>query len=128
MKIVHATVEELFAELRMKGIKEARAETVAITRTTRKTRWVDFNLFVTAKIDNVLAQVVVPYHRTPKGMVQQQDSFLNAKASSLLKVCMEIARKNGINLLPGAYWEEGKEPFVGAMSPKDCEEEVVIPF
>ena len=122
MKIVYATVEDLFAELKTKGVKEARAETVAITRTIRKTRWVHFYLYVTAKVDGVLAQVVIPYHRTTEGMVQQQGSFLNAKESSLLKSCMEIAKKNGINLLSGAYWEEGKEPFMGALK-EDCEQE-----
>ena len=127
MKIIHATIEDLFAELKMKGIKEARAETVAITRTIRKMRWVHFYLYVTAKVDGVLAQVVIPYHRTTEGMVQQQGSFLNAKESSLLKDCMEIAKKNGINLLSGAYWEEGREPFMGALK-KDCEEDFEIPF
>ena len=126
MKIVHATVDDLFCELRMKGIDEARAEAVAIRKPSNNIRWIHFYFYVTAKIDDdVFAQVVVPYHHTIEEIAKQQQEEIDTKESILWEDCMGLARKFGIKLLRGAYWEEGREPFMGALKE---DEEFEIPF
>jgi len=55
MTIVYAAVDDLFAELKMKKIQEARLEAVAtITRDKRNVRIVSFCLHVTAEINGLL--------------------------------------------------------------------------
>lgn len=127
MKLVYARADELFAELRMKGIDEARAEAVAIRKPSNNIRWVHFHFYVTATIDDVLAQVVVPYHHTVEEIAKQQQEEIDTKESILWEDCMGLARKFGIRLLKGAYWEEGREPFMGALR-EDCDEEFELPF
>ena len=126
MKLVYARADELFAELRMKGIGEARAEAVAIRKPSNNIRWIHFYFYVTAKIDDdVFAQVVVPYHHTIEEIAKQQQEEIDTKESILWEDCMGLARKFGIKLLRGAYWEEGREPFMGALKE---DEEFEIPF
>ena len=127
MKIVHATVDDLFCELRMKGIDEARAEAVTIRKPRNKIRWIQFHFYVTARIEDVFAQVVIPYHHTIEEIAKQQQEEIGTKESILWEDCMGVARKFGIRLLKGAYWEEGREPFMGGLK-EECEEDFQIPF
>ena len=115
--IVFATVEEMFDELESREIKEARLETVTTTQQSKAgIRQSLFELYVTAKVDDEVTLVVVPFHQSFEGLVAQEAPKIDTKERELVAKVEELARKGGIQLLSGAYWSE--LPFRGTVTRK----------
>ncbi|MFQ6044294.1 MAG: RecB family exonuclease, partial [Candidatus Poribacteria bacterium] len=115
MKIIFSTVDEMFSELKAKGIKEVRVETVATVRTNKRgIRWVTFELYVTAEMDGKVAQVVIIYHGGIEELIKQEGDKITFKEGKLIERCEQLAKLHNITLKDGAFWEG--EPFRGAIT------------
>lgn len=112
MKIVFASLSELFDELRERKINQARVETVVSNYSKSNLRVLRFDIYVSAKLeDDCFGVVVIPLFKTFQGLAEQQRDEINEKEEALFKQIKE--RAGDIILKNGSFWEG--EPFRGGL-------------